>query len=196
VYHGVSVREPEPQSSSPAGGGLPEAGLAWYALYTRSRHEKRVAACIEERGFQVYLPLVPRERQWHDRLKTIEWPMFPGYVFARFDPRDRVPVISAPGVVHLVGVAGQPARIPEADVDNVRRFAAALADTGEVPAAEPIVDTGERVRVVRGPFKDVRGVVVESRSSRRALVQVGLKAIGRGLKVEVPVADLEHLVDA
>lgn len=157
----------------------------WYALYTRARHEKRVDARLRERGFEVFLALVPQERQWHDRKKVVYWPLFPGYVFARATPADLWRALDTPGVANVIRFNGQPAPIPDEEIDNVGRFAAAIAAVGEVPEPEPLIEEGQRVRVVSGPFDGVEGVVVERRGRGRALVQVGLEAIGQGLKVEV-----------
>lgn len=163
----------------------------WYALYTRSRHEKRVTEALEQRGFDTYLPLVPKVSEWHDRKKTIHWPLFPGYVFVRFGPDEASRVLSVPGSVQVIGVAGRPAPIPDEDIENVRRFADCLAETGVVPRSAPLVERGQRVVVQSGPFSGVRGTVLEHRAAGRVLIQVGLTAIGRALKIELDPASLQ-----
>lgn len=157
----------------------------WYAFHTRARHEKRVSSRLKDRGFEAYLPLVPRTRQWHDRKKVIDWPLFPSYVFARSSIETLVRVLDTPGVAGVVRMAGQPVPVPDEDIENVRLFTAAIVATGEAPEPEPLVEEGQLVRVISGPLDGVEGLVVERRGGGRALVQVGLKAIGQGLKVEV-----------
>lgn len=168
------------------------AETSWYALYTRSRHEKRVAEALEQRGFDVYLPMVPRVSDWHDRKKTVLWPLFPGYVFVRFQPVDASKVLAIPGSVQVIGVAGRPAAIPDEEIENVRLFASRLAETGgEVPSPTPAVELGERVLVHAGPFAGVRGVVLEHRGVERVLIQISLSVIGQALKIELDTEDLE-----
>ena len=162
----------------------------WYALYTRSRHEKRVAEGLSERGFETYLPLVPRVSQWHDRKKTVHWPLFPGYVFVRFPPEDASRVLAVPGSVQVIRTAGRPAPIPDEEIDNVRLFAACLLETGVVPAPAPQVERGQSVVVQSGPFSGVRGLVLEQRGPDRVLIQIGLSAIGQALKIELHAEDL------
>jgi transcription antitermination factor NusG len=165
----------------------------WYACYTRGRHEKRVAALLEERGFEVFLPVVPRERQWHDRTKVVEFPLFPSYVFSRFSLDAVAEVLGVPGATTIVRFDGRPAAIPDEEIANVRRFAAALAEAGVEPEPVPMVEVeaGEAVRVVSGPFRGVEGVVLEGRGGGRALIRVGLRAIRQGLKVEVDARSLQ-----
>lgn len=163
---------------------------SWYAVYTRARHEKRVEAGLSRRGLEAYLPLVARVSQWHDRKKTVHWPMFPGYVFARFRPGDASTVVATPGAVHVVSVSGRPLPIPDDDIENVRRFADCLAATGEVPRQAPTWERGQSLAVRSGPFAGVRGVVLEQRGTDRVLIQIGLETIGQALKVELDAADV------
>ena len=164
----------------------------WYALYTRSRHEKRVAETLEQRGFDTYLPTIPRVSTWHDRKKTVLWPLFPGYVFVRFCPEDASTVLSVPGSVQVIGVAGRPAPIPDEELDNVRLFASCLAQSGgEVPRPTPSIELGEKILVQAGPFAGLRGVVLEHRGVERVLIQIGLTAIGQALKLELDAECLE-----
>ena len=171
--------------------GTLKAENSWYALYTRSRHEKRVAETLGQRGFDTYLPLVPRVSEWHDRKKTVYWPLFPGYVFVRFRPGEAARVLAVPGSVQVVGVAGRPAPISDEEIDNVRLFAACLAETGVVPRPAPPTERGQRVVVQSGPFSGVHGVVLEHRGADRVLIQIGLTAIGQALKIELDPKDLE-----
>lgn len=155
----------------------------WYACYTRSRHEKQVDRLLQERGFETFLPLVPRVSQWKDRRKVVEWPLFPSYVFGRFEAEDMQRVLATPGVAGLVKTNGRPARIDDAELENVRRFAHALAG-GEVEVEQrPFLTEGEWVEVMDGPFQGIRGIVVQRRNRRRVLI--GLKAIGQALEIDI-----------
>ena len=170
----------------------PDDDPCWYALYTRSRHEKRVDAALRERSFEAYLPLVARLRQWHDRKKVIEFPMFPSYVFARTSLRDLPAALSTPGVATVIRFDGRPVAISSEEMANVRRFAEALGEAGTDAHLCPLVSVGQRVRVVSGPFAGVEGTVLEQRA-RRATIQVGIGAIQQALRVELPVESIELL---
>ena len=159
----------------------------WHALYTRSRHEKRVAAVLADRGLEAYLPLVERVSQWHDRRKRVLWPLFPGYVFARFSALEAATVSAVPGVVNIVSVAGTPASIPESDIANIRALVTAVNTTGALPEPEVLLEQGQAVELVEGPFRGIRGIVVERRGARIVL-QVGVAVIRQGVRLEAPVS--------
>lgn len=161
----------------------------WYACFTRSRHEKQVDGLLRRRGIPSYLPLVPMVRQWKDRKKVVEWPLFPSYVFGRFTLRQIHDVLVVPGVSTIVRANGYPTPIPDSELDNVRRFAQAAADTGVLPDLRPLITEGDWVRVVDGAFMGVEGRVLERRGRRRVLV--GLSAIGQGLEVDIASALLK-----
>ena len=166
----------------------------WFVIRTRGRHEKKVDRLLRLREFEVFLPLVPRESQWHDRRKIIDWPLFTGYVFARFGLRSTAQVLGTPGVVTIVRQDGVPAAIPDADIENVRRLAAVVSETGALPEPTPMVQCGQHARIGKGPFTGVYGVVVQRRGSGRVLIQIGLDAIGQGIKIEIEESSLQELV--
>jgi transcription termination/antitermination protein NusG len=165
--------------------------VRWYACYTRARHEKRVDEQLRERGIDSYLPLVPRVSQWKDRRKVVEWPLFPSYVFGRFALTDTHRVLSIPGVSTIVRVNGRPVPIPEEELANVRLFARALRGGDAELEHRPFVEEGQWVEVMDGPFRGVRGVVVQRRGRRRVLI--GVKAIGQGLEVNLDTAMLRPI---
>jgi transcription termination/antitermination protein NusG len=155
----------------------------WYACYTRARHEKQVDRLLQERGFETFLPLVPRVSQWKDRKRVVEWPLFPSYVFGRFGAADMQRVLATPGVAGLVKTNGRPARIDDDELENVRRFAHALAGGDVEVESRPFLAEGEWVEVMDGPFQGIRGVVVQRRNRRRVLI--GLRAIGQALEIDI-----------
>jgi len=166
----------------------------WHACYTRSRHEKRVDERLRSQGMEVFLPMVARVRQWHDREKVVEWPLFPSYVFARFGLDALARVLGTPGVATVVRFNGRPVAIPEHEIENVRRLADGLGRADADPEPVPMVETGRPVRITSGPLEDVRGIVAEHRGRERLLITVGLQSIGQGMKVEVD-ADLVELLE-
>jgi transcription antitermination factor NusG len=163
----------------------------WYALHTRSRHEKPVASLLQRQGIESYLPLLARQNRWKDRVKLVHLPLFPGYVFARFTLDGLTQVLSTHGVFTIVAVAGHPTPIPAQEIDNVRRAAEAAAQAGAELETAFLVEEGTRVRVAAGPFQGVEGTVVERRGRQR--VVVGITALGRALEVDIRAADLVPL---
>lgn len=155
----------------------------WYACYTRARHEKQVETQLLQKGIESYLPVVPQLRQWKDRKKLVQWPLFPSYVFARFTLRDVHDVLVVPGVATVVRVDGYPTPIPDEELENVRRLAGAAGEAGIQPELRPLVQEGEWVRVTDGPFRGVEGIVVEQRGRRRVLV--GLAVVGQGMEIDI-----------
>jgi transcription antitermination factor NusG len=154
----------------------------WYACHTRARAEKRVEQLLLEHHIEAYLPAVHRERVWADRKKIVSFPLFPSYVFGRFDMRDLHRVLSVPGVATIVRMAGRPAPIRDAEIENIRRLTQGLALTDQHPEPEPF-HTGEWVRVTTGPFEGVEGVVTQVRGRGRVLA--GLRTIGQGISIDV-----------
>jgi transcription antitermination factor NusG len=155
----------------------------WYACYTRARHEKQVNDLLGRRGLETYLPLIPELRQWKDRKKMVEWPVFPSYVFCRFTLTDVHAILTTPGVSTIVRSNGYPTPIADRELENVRLFTEALKDSGTVPELRPLIAEGQWVRVQEGPFIGVEGIVPEQRGRKRVLV--GLKATGHGLEIDV-----------
>src|SRR5262245_27982484 len=107
--------------SDPARGPLSLDRLAWYAIWTRSRHEQVVREQLQRKGYETFLPTVPRWSRWKDRRKKIDWPLFPGYCFARFESQRRLPVLTCPGVVNIVSFNGDIAPIPDQEIDGIQR---------------------------------------------------------------------------
>lgn len=165
--------------------GDPTRTAGWYACYTKGRHEKRVAERLQERGVDVFLPLVPRSRRWHDREAVVAFPLFPSYVFVRCRSSDLAQALATPGVVSIVQFDGRPVVIPDWEIESVRRLAESLAD-GDVEA-EPAAHLarGEPVEVISGPLEGVRGTVLEHRGAERVVLIVGVSAIAQGLRIEV-----------
>lgn len=168
-----------------AGSTHPSAAAEWYACYTRGRHEKRVAERLRERGVEVFLPLVPTTRRWHDREAVVEFPLFPSYVFARCAPGDLSDTITTPGVVSIVRFNDRPVAIPTWEIESIRRLVSSFAEGGLDPEPAPTLSKGELVDVIAGPLEGVRGTVVERRGGKRIVLVVGVTAIAQGLRVEV-----------
>lgn len=160
----------------------------WYAAYTCAQHEKRVAAELGMREVEHFLPLYSSVRRWKDRRVTLELPLFPGYVFVRLALRDRLRVVQIPSVVRLVGFNGLPTALPDEEMEILR--------TGICQSLRaephPFLTVGRRVRIVRGPFAGLEGVLKRKKSGMR--VVVSLELIQRSVAVDVEVADVQGVV--
>jgi transcription antitermination factor NusG len=159
--------------------------LQWFAVWTRSRHEQVVREQLQDKIEDVFLPTITRWSRWKDRKKKIDWPLFPGYCFARFDPHERLPVLTCTGVVSIVSFQGEPAPIPEHEIDGIRRLIE--SDLAFDPC--PMIREGMMVEVVHGPLKGVIGRLL--RKSDKARLHLSVDLIGQGVSVEVDAADVK-----
>jgi len=174
---------------SPAGSPGNAPGLAWYALYTCPRHEKCVAQQMEQRSIACFLPLYRSVRRWKDRRKELELALFPGYVFVHMAWQDRLRVLQLPSAVRLVSFNGQPAVLPEGEIERLRQ---SLTRGGRMEP-HPYLRAGRRVRVRSGPMRGLEGIIVRRR--RHSRVVFSLDAIMRSVAVEVDEAELEPLAE-
>ena len=159
-------------------------GRAWYAIWTRSRHEQVVRSELERKGVESFLPTIPRWSRWKDRKKRIDWPLFPGYCFARFDAEHRLAIVKCTGVVKIVSFNGLLAPIPDIEIDSVRRLVE--SDLQYDPC--PLIREGMMVEVVHGPLKGVIGRLVRKGAHARLVLSVDL--IGQAVSAEVDAADV------
>jgi transcription antitermination factor NusG len=157
----------------------------WFALYTCPRHEKRVAEQIELRRVVCFLPLYRSVRRWKDRRKELDLALFPGYVFVRIAPQDRLQVLQVPGAVRLVSFNGQPAALPEQEIECLRSRQS--SSRGIEP--HPYLRVGRRVRVRSGPMRGLEGIIRRTKDKCRVVFSLDL--IMRSVAVEVDEADLE-----
>jgi transcription antitermination factor NusG len=168
--------------------GLPEASaLQWFAVYTNSRHEKKVAHTFADRSIPFFLPLYRTRREWKNRHEArLDLPLFPNYVFVHIDHRERVKVLGVPGVLSLVGVGRVPAPLPDFEIEALR---SGLAQCAVEP--HPFLVIGERVRICCGPMTGMEGVLLRRKNNFR--VVLALDAIMKCIAVEVAVEDVESI---
>lgn len=157
----------------------------WYAVRTRSRHEKQVHAQLADRpGMDVFLPLRERRSRWKDRVKRVQEPLFPGYCFARFRRPDRLRVLKAVGVVGLVGAGGEPEPIPDSEIEAIRTLAGSRLSYEPFP----FLAEGMAVEVIHGPLMGVRGRLLRKDREYRIVLSVTL--IRQSVSVEIDAADV------
>ncbi len=159
----------------------------WYAAYTCSRYEKCVARQLEERRVECFLPLYRSWRRWKDRRKQVDLALFPGYVFVRIAVQERLRVLELPGVVRLVSFNGQPAPLPEQDIEALRNG----LEQRIYAEPHPYLRVGRKVRVVHGPLAGTQGILVRKKDKFR--IVISLDVLMRSVAVEVDAADVESL---
>lgn len=166
------------QSRSSALSGLDT--LRWFAIRVSPRWEVHSCSELSLRGLDTYLPLCRFKRQWSDRIKVIEQPLFPGYLFGRFCLEDRVRVLQAPGVKQIVGIGNTPATISDSEIENLK----ALVASGRLLAPWPYLYAGQRIRIDHGPLAGIEGFVVRAEQGEPRIV-VSVNLLQRSVAAEI-----------
>ena len=151
----------------------------WYALQVRPRFEKHVQAHLEDKGYEVFYPTYTATRQWSDRVKSLSLPLFPGYVFSRFDVHARLPILITPGVNQVVGAGKTPITVDESELSAIRR----VIESGVAAQPWPFLKVGETIRIETGPMEGLTGIVTRIKSAYRLVVSVSL--LMRSVAVEL-----------
>ncbi len=156
----------------------------WYALRTKSRHEKLVRDQLEKLGIEPLLPIVKRLSQWKDRRKEIEVPLFSGYCFVRFTQEEKLPVKNVSGVVEIVGSGHQPEPIPDEEIEALKTLMTSVLPYDP----HPYLHEGMAVEVARGPLQGVHGILL--RKEKRHRLVLGVRLIQQAAVVEIDVNDV------
>jgi transcription antitermination factor NusG len=159
----------------------------WYAAYTCANHEKRVRDHLEQKSVESFLPIYETVRRWKDRRMRLELPLFPGYVFVHLAMRDRLRILQTPSLVRLVGFGGQPAALPDQEIEVVRQG----LTRGMRIEPYPYLKVGYRVRVTSGPLQGQEGILVRKKNGSRFVISLDL--IMRSVAVEIDIAELERV---
>ena len=156
----------------------------WFAIRTRARAEKSVHAQLTRKRIEAFLPTALRWSRWKDRKKQVDWPLFPGYCFARFDPAASLPVLTCAGVASIVAFGDEFAPIPANEIESLRIL---VQSTLKYDPA-PFLAEGDLVRVTHGPLTGVVGRLVRKGAKARLVLSVDL--IGQSVSAEVDAADV------
>ena len=156
----------------------------WFAIRVKSKHEKLVATMASNKGFEEFLPTYQCRRRWSDRVKSVEFPLFPGYVFCRLDPLHRLPILTIPGVLHFVGIGKIPVPIDDTEIAAIQ----SAVRSGLSTEPWPFLETGQQVRLEEGPLAGMEGIMIGTSKRDRLIVSVTL------LKRSVAVAIERHWV--
>jgi transcription antitermination factor NusG len=151
----------------------------WFGIRTKSNRERVSAVSLEGKGYTTYFPTYSARRRWSDRAVESERPLFPGYVFCRFDPQKRLPILTTPGVVAVVGFGSVPAPIPDPEIEAVER----VLRSGIAAEPCPFLRQGQRVRINYGSLQGLEGILVKKKSNWRLIVSV--VNVARSISVEI-----------
>jgi transcription antitermination factor NusG len=151
----------------------------WFALRVRPNYEKPVAAALRGKGFLEFLPLVQSRRQWSDRVKIMDLPLFPGYLFCRLNLEQRMPLVTTPGFLYLVGIGKNPEPVDESEIEAIQ----SVLRSGLPVKPWPSLMVGQKVRLNHGPLRGLEGVLTKIANQHRMFVAVTL--LKRSVSVEV-----------
>jgi transcription antitermination factor NusG len=151
----------------------------WYAIRVKANRERVTSESLKNKGYDVCLPVYQQSSRRTRGVRVLEVPLFPGYVFSRFDVRNRLPVLSTPGVVNIVGIGKTPQPVDPAEMEAVL----ALNGSSLKLSPHPYLPVGLRVQALDGPLRGIEGVIVEHTPSDQLVVSVTL--LQRSIAVNV-----------
>jgi transcription antitermination factor NusG len=157
----------------------------WYAAYTIPRYEKKVHEELIRKQVEVYLPVQKVYRQWTDRVKKTEVPLFPSYIFIKGSESDRQNTLHTKGVLKFVSFDGRPAKVSDRDINSIKRL-----ENEEVEVEQGLIE-GSKVRIIRGPLAGFEGTLFSKRGKYRFGVHIN--TIQQSLSLEVPISFLEEI---
>jgi len=167
---------------------LPSREKKWYALYTKSRTEKKVYQLLREKRIEAYLPLLKTLKRWSDRKKWVEEPLFRSYIFIRISERERLDAIWTDGVVRMITFQGRPVSIPDKQIEAVRAYINEGEDRVE---KEVQFERGNRVEVTHGTLQGLQGIMVETKGKKRVMVEI--EGIGEKIMLNIPKSSLKSI---
>lgn len=154
----------------------------WYALSVKSRYEKTVGRFLENFGHIHFVPTYKARRLWSDRIKHVDAPLFPGYVFCRFDIHNRLPILMIPGVQYIVGGTAVPTPV---DVAEIRALQTAV-ESGAAREPWPFLQVGDRLRIEHGSLAGAEGILVQTKGRYRLVLSITL--LQRSVAVDIDSA--------
>ena len=152
---------------------------SWFAILVRTGREKTATLLLENAGYECFLPVSRSMRRWSDRTKLIEVPLFPGYLFCRMNPHNRLTVLMTPGVIQIVGVGKTPIPVEEEEIAVIQR----VQSSGVLAMPWPYMQVGNVAQILEGPLRGLTGIVVKIKSGVKLVLSVSL--LQRSVAVEV-----------
>ena len=159
----------------------------WFALYTKSQHEKFVESALTKKNIESFTPTVLLKKKWSDRVKLIEQSLFKGYCFAKFPIKDKILIVSQRGVVNIVNFRNKYISVQDSVIDSLK----ILVENKVKIDPYPFLKTGDRIRVKRGPLKNIEGYIIEKRSRNSISLVISIEAIASSVRCVIDAADVE-----
>ena len=159
----------------------------WFALYTKPQHEKFVESALTEKNIESFTPTVLLKKKWSDRVKLIEQPFFKGYCFAKFPIKDKILIVSQRGVVNIVNFRNKYISVQDSVIDSLK----ILVENKVKIDPYPFLKTGDRIRVKRGPLKNIEGYIIEKRSKSSTSLAISIEAIVSSVRCVIDAVDVE-----
>ena len=166
--------------------GEEAAEQSWFALGVTTRHEKTVTRMLGHKGYETFLPLQTQRHQYASRAREFELPLFPGYLFCRFDPAVRLPVVNTPGVLHVLGAGRAPVPVSENEIMSLRTAVEARIPMRPVPYWQ----SGQKIRIATGPLTGVEGIVSRAKQPVRLVLSVTLLQRSVLLEIDADCVDV------
>jgi transcription antitermination factor NusG len=151
----------------------------WYALYVRARFERAAERCLKGKGYQAFSPFYQTIRKRSGRNKVLDLPLFPGYVFCSFNARKRLPILTTPGVVNIVGAGNIPEPVDLSEIRSVQT----IAESGQPVQPWPFLPEGQKIRIEAGPLSGTEGTLLRVKNQLRLVVSITL--LQRSMSVEI-----------
>lgn len=151
----------------------------WYVVRVRSNFEQRAATALQAKGLTIFLPLYRVKRRWSDRVKEMDVPLFPGYVFCRFNPHEKLPILQTPGIVSIIGTSNGPTPVEDSEIAAVQT----MMKSGLAVGPWPFLREGQPVIVKYGALEGLEGLILSSKGKHRLIVSISL--LQRSVSVEI-----------
>ena len=162
----------------------------WHALYVRSRSEKKVLSQLEDMGLEAYLPLITVVKQWSDRRKKVEEPLFKSYVFVNSSDKQYISILNVYGVVKFVCFEKEAVVVPENQILAIKKFVRDYEHGEEYKMQnDEDLKVGQKVRIINGPMKGLVGRLDTIRNKRHLVVYIDV--VGQCIPVHIPRAKVE-----
>lgn len=168
----------------------PTFGSPWFAIAVRTRWERSVERSVSRRGYESLVPVCVERRRWSDRWKDIETPLFPGYVFSRLDTQNRLPILTAPGVLYIVGNGKIPTPVDPEEIAAIQF----VMRSGIAAKPVPYLQVGQPIVIGSGPLTGLKGIVLKLKSEAKLVLSVTL--LRRSIAVEIDRASISVLTSA
>lgn len=162
----------------------------WFALQVRTRWESSTAVLLSGKGYQTFLPTYKTKKRWSGRIKEVNAPLFPGYVFCQFDPQKRLPILVTPGVMSVVGRGRIPLPVDDSEMAAVQK----VVSCGLHAEPWPYLELGQKIRIENEPLQGLEGILVSFKGDRRIVVSVSL--LRRSVALEIDRSSVRPLVPA